>query len=233
MACGAVEAGHLICSVMVGAACDPRPRRVQQYGMQVLGFLQGTMGLGLFYGAVAADAEKVENRGIHMYSDASFGPPGSRGHQGLMAMYADAPIQWESKQQPFGTLSSSESELMGYSDALTMGESCASIVAILESGDANEPMDCVLHGDSQSGIRILQSPDGPWRTRRLRLRSFVLRERIQTGCWQAKHEPGASLSVDLLTKSIVSPNSWQRFREFTGLRLGTVSKIEQENDSYM
>ena len=205
------------------------PCRVQRYGAQVLGFLQSTMGLGLLYEASPDEPQWEESKGIHMYSDASFGPPGSRGHQGLIAMYSGAPIQWESKQQPFGTLSSSESELMGYSDALTMGESCASIVAILESGDVNEVMDCVLHGDSQSGIRILQSPDGPWRTRHLRLRSFVLRERIRTGCWQARHEPGASLSVDLLTKSIVSPPSWRRFREFTGLCAGATQVKEAED----
>ena len=85
----------------------------------------------------------AEKKGIHMHSDALFGPPGSRGYQGLMAMYSGALIQWESKQQPFGTLSSSEAELMGYTDALTMGESCATIAAILESGDGNEAVDCV------------------------------------------------------------------------------------------
>ena len=149
-----------------------------------------------------------------------------------MAVYSGALIQWESKQQPFGTLSSSEAELMGYTDALTMGESCATIAAILESGDGNEAVDCVLHGDSQSGIRILQSPDGPRRTRHLRLRSFVLRERIRTGCWRAKHEPGASLSVDLLTKSIVSPAAWSRFCEFTGLGVGaSIDLNNQENSS--
>ena len=117
----------------------------------------------------------AEKKGIHMHSDALFGPPGSRGYQGLMAMYSGALIQWESKQQPFGTLSSSEAELMGYTDAL-MGESCATIAAILENGDGNKAVDCVLHGDSQSGIRILQSPDGPWRTRHLRLRALCGRE---------------------------------------------------------
>ena len=141
------------------------PVRVQKYGAQVLGFLNGTPDHGLLNSHHPQGEHGLgENKGIHMYSDASFGPPGSWGHQGLMAMYPGAWIQWESKQQPFGTISSSESELMGYSDALTMGESCATIVAVLESGDANDPIDCVLHGDSQSGIRILQSPDGPWRT---------------------------------------------------------------------
>ena len=125
------------------------------------------VGHRFFYGLLYThhlNGEPCREKGIHMHSDALFGPPGSRGYQGLMAMYSGALIQWESKQQPFGTLSSSEAELMGYTDAL-MGESCATIAAILENGDGNKAVDCVFHGDSQSGIRILQSPDGPWRTR--------------------------------------------------------------------
>jgi len=48
-------------------------------------------------------------------------------------MYGGCPIQWESKQQAFGTLSTSESELLGYTDAMTMGESASSILDILEA----------------------------------------------------------------------------------------------------
>ena len=66
------------------------------------------------------------------WSDASFGPAGGRGHQGLIAMYGGCPIQWESKQQAFGTLSTSESELLGYTDAMAMGESVSAVIDILE-----------------------------------------------------------------------------------------------------
>ena len=160
-------------------------------------FLQGTSNHGLLYTHnFEGDHGQSEEKGIHLYSDASFGPPGSRGHQGLMAVYSFALIQWESKQQPFGTLSSSEAELMGYTDALTMGESCATIVAILESGDANEAIDCVLHGDSQSVGRLGMSPE-----------------------------------LLLLTKPIVSPSSWSRFREFTGLCTEAASINAMEDGS--
>lgn len=37
--------------------------------------------------------------------------------------------------------------------------------------------------------------------------------------------------MDLLTKSIVSPSSWSRFREFTGLRTGASTIEAVENNS--
>ena len=68
-----------------------------------------------------------------------------------------------------------------------------------------------------TGLRILQAPDGPWRTRRLRLRSFVTRERIQLRCWTTRHTPGAGLVADLLTTSISSLNPWDAFFKLFGV----------------
>ena len=60
-------------------------------------------------------------------------------------------------------------------------------------------------------------PDGPWRTRHLRLRSFVLRERLASREWHVEHVPGAELAADLLTKPVVLPTSWESFRRTLGL----------------
>ena len=146
---------------------------------------------------------------LEVHSDASFGPAGGRGHQGLIAMYGGCPIQWESKQQAFGTLSTSESELLGYTDAMVLGESVTSVLDILEGNKLSEEGDKVLYGDNQSGLRLLESPDGPWRTRHLRLRSFVLRERMKWGFWRGRHVPGAELAADLLTKAVTANATWK------------------------
>ena len=69
-----------------------------------------------------------------------------------------------------------------------------------------------------SGLQLLQAPSGPWRTRHLRLRSHVLRERLQHRLWDVEHVPGAELCADLLTKSITQSQSWQAFRNAVGLR---------------
>ena len=86
-----------------------------------------------------------------------------------------------------------------FTDAMVLGEP----VAFLEGNKLSEG-DKVLYGDNQSGLRLLESPDGPWRTRHLRLRSFVLRERMRWGLWKGRHVPGAQLASDLLTKAVTA-----------------------------
>ena len=53
-------------------------------------------------------------------------------------MCGGCPTQWESKQQAFGTLSTSESELLGYTDAMVMGESVSAVIDILEGSQLSE-----------------------------------------------------------------------------------------------
>ena len=60
-------------------------------------------------------------------------------------------------------------------------------VAFLEGNKLSEGDKVLYNGDNQSGLRLLESADGPWRTRHLRLRSFVLRERMRWGFWKGRH----------------------------------------------
>ena len=152
------------------------PRRVCRYGKCILGYLKSTFDMMLQYGLCGGghgeDSELAFSRSmlrLEVRSDASFGPAGGRSHQGRIAMYGGCPIQWGSKKQAFGTLSTSGSELLGYTDAMTLGESVSSVLNILEGNKVSEEGDKVLYGDNQSGLRLLESPDGPWRTRHLRL----------------------------------------------------------------
>lgn len=80
-----------------------------------------------------------------------------------------------------------------------------------------ETPEIVTYGDSQAAISIVRNPDGPWRTRHLRLRANVLRERAQQGRWKIFHMAGTQLIADYLTKSITVRASWDRFRAFTNL----------------
>ena len=51
----------------------------------------------------------------------------------------------------------------------------------------------------------------------MRLRSFVLRERLAAREWQVQHIPGSELAADLLTKPVVLMASWEVFRRTVGL----------------
>ena len=67
--------------------------------------------------------------------------------------------------QPFAALSSTEAELIGYVDAITMGKSLQVVLSILQNNALVDDGDFLLKGDSLSGIQLLLSLDGPWRTR--------------------------------------------------------------------
>ena len=161
---------------------------------------------------------KVDLGTLDVYADSSFAPGGRRGHQGLLAMWGGCLVQWDSRQQAFGTLSSTESELLGYTDAMVLGEAVGSIVNILTENQLASKGRYTLRGDNLSGIQLHRAPDGPWRTRHLRLRSFVLRERIKAKLWEVEHVPGARLAADLLTKTVVASAAWQGFYDFAQLR---------------
>ena len=118
-------------------------------------------------------------------------------------------MQWDSRQQPFCVLSTTESELLGYCDGMALGESIFSIIEILENNQLGETGERILYGDSMSGLKLLEARDAPRRTRHLRLRSYVLRERLQWVLWEARHLPGSELASDLLTKPVTSPSAWQ------------------------
>ena len=75
--------------------------------------------------------------------------------------------------------------------------------------------DCIqkiIYGDSTAAVAVVSTPDGPWRTRHLRLRCNGLRERVQqSAVWAIRHIPGAELVADFLTKPITVKARWQQF----------------------
>ena len=208
----------------LGSRVSKSPKRVLELSEHVLGYLKTTVDFALEYrnsGGLQGELDSTgrcvgENR-VEVYSDASFAPNGERSHQGLMAYWKGSLIQWESRAQPFCTLSTTEAELLGYTDAMVLGESVGSVINVIELNTLDDAGGFILRGDNQSGLQLLQAPSGPWRTRHLRLRSNVLRERLQQKLWQVGHVPGSKLMVDLLTKAITLVKTWENFYESAGL----------------
>ena len=157
-----------------------------------------------------------------MYADISFAPMGEKSHQGVLGFYGGALVQWESSRQPFATLSTAEAELVGYIEAMIMGDSLCAVLDIMEGGhNGGGITEKVIYGDNTAALAIVQNPDGPWRTRHLRLRANVLRERVRGGEWQVRHLPGCDLVADYLTKTVASMSQWLRFYAMTGMLLAT------------
>ena len=116
---------------------------------------------------------------VELYSDISYAPQGEKSVQGIVAMVAGATLQWETSRQSYLALSTAEAELYSYVEALTMGDSLQALWTEVRG----ETPEIVTYGGSQAAISIVRNPDGPWRTRHLRLRANVLRERAQQGRW--------------------------------------------------
>ena len=109
-------------------------------------------------------------------------------------------------------------ELVGYIEPMIMGDSLCAILDITEGGcwSAKEA-ERVIYGDNTAALAIVQSPSGPWRTRHLRLRSNVLRERVREGEWQIRHLPGSGLVADYLTKAVAAKTQWLWFYAMAGM----------------
>ena len=224
---------------VMGQQVTKRPEWVVEMGKHVLGFLLATKDHCLHY------KPEVEGYGpentlqiprheklIEAYSDISFAPNGNRSYQGVIVTFAGAPVQWEANRQAFCTLSTAESELMAALEAMTMSQS---VEALLQSMYPGVTFEKVLYGDNQSALSILEKPDGSWRTRHLRLRANVLRERLrcEDQQWRVRHQRGTHLVADLLTKPICQSVLWDRFWRFLEfdvadfMRSGEASKMNK------
>ena len=172
----------------MGRGVLKRPKWVQQIGKHVLGFLKNTTEVCLLYqpcrkdhGVYGTLQVPRHERLLEAFADISYAPEGDRSHQGLIICAAGSPIQWEATRQAFYTMSTSESELVGYCEATTMLKSAEALMKVLHGPLKNdaEGFEKIIYGDNTSALSILMNPDGGWRTRHLRLRSSCLRELLK------------------------------------------------------
>ena len=216
----------------MGRGVLKRPKWVQQIGKHVLGFLKNTTEVCLLYqpcrkdhGVYGTLQVPRHERLLEAFADISYAPEGDRSHQGLIICAAGSPIQWEATRQAFYTMSTSESELVGYCEATTMLKSAEALMKVLHGPlrDDSEGFEKIIYGDNTSALSILMNPDGGWRTRHLRLRSSCLRELLKGDSegWKARHQKGTDLPADMLTKPIVVQKEWARFWSFLGFYVDT------------
>ena len=229
----------------MGRAVLKRPKWVQQIGKHVLGFLSNTQNVCLLYQPCCKDhgiygtlQVPRHERLLEAFADISYAPEGDRSHQGIIICAAGSPIQWEATRQAFHTMSTSESELVGYCEATTMLKSTEALMKVIHgpiTNDDDPGFEKVIYGDNTSALSILTNPDGGWRTRHLRLRSACLREllRDEPQNWKIRHQKGSDLPADMLTKPIIVQKEWARFWCFLGFHVdsvqGKISSLNIEN----
>ena len=202
---------------IMGQQVTKRPKWVCQLGNHVLGFLKHTWDHCLLYpsevGGHGHDGILQIPRHealLEAYTDISFAPNGNRSYQGILVFFAGAPVQWEANRQSFHTLSTAESELMAAIEGMSMTQSVEALLKVMYEERVHEK---VLYGDNASTISIIEKPDGPWRTRHLRLRANYLKEKLKNypDEWKIRHQKGSTLVADLLTKPVTQMATWRRF----------------------
>ena len=250
---------------LMGRMSTKNPVFVCQVGQEAMEYIYGTLDVGLVYGPLVPDfgpegclpfARSMTR--VEVFADVSFAPQSSKSVQGVIGLYGGAPIQWLSNRQGCLTLSTAESELLSFIEAMSVADAIGCIISILEeipiefdkneddededegvtqapdedfAGGGEDQLQRVIYGDNQAAVSVLSSPDGPWRTRHLRLRSHVLRQRLQHKLrWAVRHLPGALLSADHLTKAVNPRARWKIFFDFMRMvRSTTTAPVVNED----
>ena len=179
---------------LMGRLATKNPRFTAKLGREVLEYLAATKEVGLKYGPVESGDFGPEGclafarnmKRVEVFADVSFAPQSSKSVHGIVAMYGGCPIQWLSNRQGCLTLSTAESELLSYIEAMSVADSVGCVISILEDipiefdsnideGEDREiddvtdedfaggGGDCLQRvGDNQAAVSVLCSPDGPW-----------------------------------------------------------------------
>ena len=195
---------------LVARMVHRRPNYALKLCSYILRYLNKYPSLGLVYG------RDEESGTLHVKADTSFGPAHEqfRSVQGVALYHGSHLLLWTSSRQPFVTLSTAESELVGYSEALQCGMSLSELLSLL-----NYPTKKILEGDSKAALCQVTSDAGSWRTRHLRLRAWKLREVMMGGDsqWASRHVPGGELVADGLSKPLQGA-AHRKFLSLLGLQ---------------
>ncbi|CAE8597959.1 unnamed protein product [Polarella glacialis] len=209
------------------------PRRVARMGQRVLKYLLGTVSVGLFYPDAEETAKLQETSALKLeahwdyeatvaYTDISFAPEGAKSHGGFACVWAAAPVFWKNGKQAFPVMSTAEAELMEAVEGQIAAQAVNAIIAEL----LHEVKQTVAV-DNTASVALLTGDCAPWRTRHLRIRGAVLRDRFATGVVDIVHVAGLLQLADLLTKTFPAPRM-KELREQWLLRDTTANNNNNE-----
>ena len=186
-----------------------RPKTVLKLGKELMRYLAGTVNNGLHYVRCEEqppfrEGEQLPERRsisqLEVYTDSSFALEHElhKSVTGMTVYLGGSPVLWLSGRQPFVTSSTTEAELLSCGEGFQAAEDLAALLQVMGFKDITKVLLC----DSKSGLQLMTTETGSWRTRHLRIRHAKLREAIQEGeqpVWKARHVPGAGLVADGLT----------------------------------
>ena len=178
----------------LGSNVTKATKSVLEAADQVQGYLLRTCSEGLTYKDDGKEPVKIQ-----VFSDASYAPGDEESFGCFIVTLNKAPVFWRAGKQHMVTLSTAESELAELVEAMTAGESVASMVDELLG-----PVQRGAFTDSQAAAAIITTDGGSWRTRHLRTRASFARQSVLSGLWAIRHILGAVMVADIGTKPLTS-----------------------------
>ena len=178
-------------------------------------YLRSTIEMPLILGATSGGV-------LHWYVDAAFAVhPNMRGHSGgALTLGIGFPISSSSKQK-LKTRSSTESELVGVDDLMSLIIWSRNFL----KAQGYVVKDNILHQDNKSAILLERNGkmSSGKRTKHIAIRYFFVTDRIKSGEISTKWCPTAEMIADFLTK----PLQGAAFIKFRDLLMGAIPTVNR------
>lgn len=161
---------------------------------RVLRYLKGTKSQGLKYSSTGRGP-------VHGYADASHASCyDRRSYSGVVFLYMNAAICWESRKQKTIALSTAESEYVALSEAAREAIFLKRFIAEV-TGQPEAPVK--IYSDSQSAVAIAENHVHHQRTKHIDVRHHYVRESVEQGHITLEYVETARMVADALTKSLL------------------------------
>jgi len=171
------------------------PREAATRVRHLLGYLKGTMEVGLQYDR----SFPVGGRVLDLYADASFAPMGGASHGGSVAYLSGNLLTWKSHRQSLIAMSTAESELIEAADAHLHGR----VLSLLHIEMSQNISLVHLACDNAAALTMVgEAATFAWRSRRISIRGFLLSQAICEGETTLYYVGTLDQKADGLTKGL-------------------------------
>ena len=163
---------------------------------RVLRYLAGTSSLGIKF---SGDAD---NSDLHCFVDSDFAGDieTRRSTYGYIVFLAGGPVSWRSKRQECVTLSSTEAEYIGISEA---GKQVKFLRLLLrEMNMLPEGMQSVIFNDNRNAVSMTNDDESFRKTKHIEVRFRWIQEAIRNKMMNVAWVPAKEMVADILTKAV-------------------------------
>lgn len=151
---------------------------------------------------------------LRVYVDAAFAlHDDGKSHTGMVVRLGGATVLVKSSKQKIVTKDSTEAELVALSDRMNDALQCGEFIEYQGYRDAAVP---IMMQDNMSTISLVTKGGGKYRTRHLRVRVNLVKEKYDAGELMVNYKSTKQMLADILTK----PLQGALFRMFMHLLLG-------------